>query len=112
MVRPGCRFGAFDQYGPGDIVAMTEQEAAGFSDKLAVYLDPASPPSLPKSMSQPAPGQALGGLPAQVVEALARAGLDTVARVRAASDTALLALPGVGRATLRKIREATAPADG
>ncbi len=33
-VRPGCRFGARNQYGPGDQVDLTMNEAAGFADKL------------------------------------------------------------------------------
>ena len=33
-VRPGCRFGVRNQYGPGDLVDLTMNEAAGFADKL------------------------------------------------------------------------------
>jgi len=33
-VRPKFTHGAFNQYKPGDIVQLTEQEAAGFLDKL------------------------------------------------------------------------------
>lgn len=33
-VRPGRRHGKDNEYGPGDVVEMTEQEAAGFLDKL------------------------------------------------------------------------------
>lgn len=33
-VRPGFYFGGVDQYGPGTIIALTDAEAKGFSDKL------------------------------------------------------------------------------
>lgn len=33
-VREGKRHGGFGQYGPGDVVTLTEVEAAGFLDKL------------------------------------------------------------------------------
>ncbi len=33
-VRPGYRHGTQNQYGPGDVVELTEVEAAGFLDKL------------------------------------------------------------------------------
>ena len=33
-VREGKRHGAFGQYGPGDVVTLTEVEASGFLDKL------------------------------------------------------------------------------
>ncbi len=33
-VRPGFRFGTFDEHGPGDVVELTEYEAGGFLDKL------------------------------------------------------------------------------
>ena len=34
VVREGMRFGANNQYGPGDEVELTPDEAAGFLDKL------------------------------------------------------------------------------
>jgi hypothetical protein len=36
IVRPGMRFGAMKQYGPGDVVRLAAAEAAGFADKLAL----------------------------------------------------------------------------
>ena len=33
-VRSGVTFGAFGQFGPGDLVVLTETEAGGFLDKL------------------------------------------------------------------------------
>jgi hypothetical protein len=107
MVKPGQRFGAFNQYAPGDIVEMSETEAAGFADKLAPA--PAAPAAQPAPVEQPAPPEliaALDGLPEGALEALLAGGFVTVNQVRHAPDAALLALPGIGRATLRKIREA------
>lgn len=42
-VRPGYRHGAQKQYGPGDVVELTEQEAAGFLDKLEPLAETAAP---------------------------------------------------------------------
>lgn len=33
-VRPGFRHGKSKQFGPGDVVELTDEEASGFSDKL------------------------------------------------------------------------------
>lgn len=38
-VRPGFTFGASKQHKPGDTVELTEQEAAGFLDKLELAED-------------------------------------------------------------------------
>lgn len=37
VVRPGCRHGAAQQYGPGDEVELTPEEAAAFADKLDIF---------------------------------------------------------------------------
>lgn len=42
-VRPGFRFGAYDQHGPGTVVELTEAEAAGFRDKLELVVEVALP---------------------------------------------------------------------
>jgi len=104
-VKPGVRFGASDQHAPGDIVDLSEQEAAGFADKLALVREPATPPRLPEALTPISEAQ--GSLPPAIEAALLEAGLATVEQVRATSDAGLLALPGIGRAALKKIREAT-----
>jgi hypothetical protein len=38
-VKPGLMHGAFNQYGPGSIVELTEDEAGGFLDKLELVRD-------------------------------------------------------------------------
>lgn len=38
-VKAGRMHGAFNQYGPGDIVELTEDEAGGFLDKLELIKD-------------------------------------------------------------------------
>lgn len=38
-VRPGILHGAQRQYKPGDVLELTEQEAAGFLDKLELVPD-------------------------------------------------------------------------
>lgn len=39
-VRPGFHHGAQGQYGPGDVVKLTEAEAIGFQDKLELVISP------------------------------------------------------------------------
>ena len=46
-VRPGFRFGAFDELGPGDVVELTDVEAQGFRDKLELVVEVAAAPSVP-----------------------------------------------------------------
>ena len=42
-VRPGFRHGAGKVYGPGDVVTLSEAEAAGFRDKLEMVAEPQAP---------------------------------------------------------------------
>lgn len=45
-VRPGFRFGALNQFGPGDMVMLPADAAAGFADKLElVVLEESEPAS-------------------------------------------------------------------
>lgn len=46
-VRPGFRFGAFDELGPGDVVELTDGEAQGFRDKLELVVEVAATPTDP-----------------------------------------------------------------
>lgn len=52
-VRPGKRHGAFKQYGPGDIVEMSEQEAHGFRDKLERVVEDEVTGEIPQSPVPP-----------------------------------------------------------
>lgn len=54
-VRPGVRFGAAKQHGPGDVVELSEEEAKGFLDKLELVRepDPPAPPPVPPSDEKP-----------------------------------------------------------
>lgn len=42
-VKPGRAFGPYREYGPGDVLQLTEPEAAGFPDTLALVKDPGEP---------------------------------------------------------------------
>lgn len=52
-VRAGVRFGKGKEFGPGDVVELTAEEAAGFLDKLELVdvvlpsgdTDPGTPPA-------------------------------------------------------------------
>ena len=57
-VRAGVRFGKLKQYGPGDVVEMTAEEAAGFLDKLELV-----DVVLPVAASSSATGELDGGTP-------------------------------------------------
>ena len=42
-VREGRRFGSFFEHGPGSIVQLTEEQAAGFPDILVLDVEPSEP---------------------------------------------------------------------
>lgn len=88
--------GAKRPYGPGDAVDVPEGLAQ------ALGLTPMAPPE-----PEFAPAVALDvlGMPSVVSDALITAGY-TVETARAASDDELLAVKGIGPATLRQIRAA------
>lgn len=112
-VRPGFTFGAFNQFGPGDLVELSEFEAGGFRDKLEPA-DSSPPPAEPTTIS----GSAVvgGELPADwldfgdlskhmnVVRLLVANGYDTPASVQMASDEELIAIKGIGPKALGALR--------
>lgn len=109
-VRPGFTFGAFNQFGPGDLVELSAFEAGGFLDKL----EPASPAEpLIATGSVVVGGEALpadwldfGDLSKHmnVVRLLVANGYDTPASVQMASDDELLAIKGIGPRALGALR--------
>ena len=108
-VRRGMAFGAFNQYGPGDKVLLSPEEAAGFLDKLELVQPLPNPPPSTGSGSGEGTGDGSGGdgpwnkLEAKIVAVLTAASL-TPEQVQAMSDDELLAVKGVGPATLLAIR--------
>ena len=93
--RPGFTHGAKDEVKPGDIIELTDREAAGLLDKFE-WVEPAL--------------VSVGGeldslLPANVVRALAGAGLMTIEAIKAANDETLREIVGIGAKTLELIRE-------
>lgn len=96
QVKPGCYHGVGKTFGPGAIVELEPEEAAGFLDKLE--------PVEPAPATQAEPASEWGGLPDKIVDALQTAGL-TPAQVAMASDDDLLAIDGIGRAALTRVRE-------
>lgn len=125
-VRPGYRYGARKEHGPGDLVRLTVTEAAGFADKLE-YAGPDPAPLTPSTSSndiedggQPAfrvnpdnadggpvgaEGDPWGGLNTALVRLLRLAGYDTPEAVRATADDDLLAVKGIGAKAVALIRE-------
>lgn len=55
-VRPGFRFGAQNQHGPGDLVELEEAAALGFLDKLELVEEVEAPP-----VTESAPSKARKG---------------------------------------------------
>jgi hypothetical protein len=91
-VKPGFTFGAFSQHRPGDIVEMTEAEAAGFLDKLEQVDEPRN---------------TLGEIPgvgADIGLALALAGFASLETLAVASDADLLEINGMTAEALGAIR--------
>lgn len=101
-VRPGRRFGAMKQYGPGDIVRIDVRLAGAFLDKLERIED--DPPV-------PAPAPAPAGWDFEklaeysaIINKLIKAGYETPESVQMASDEELLAVRGVGPKSLGQLR--------
>lgn len=116
-VKPGFRFGNRKQYGEGDIVHLSEQEAAGFLDKLEPVPD--APTMLivnPAPFPAPAPAPILvpdawahidfGDLSKSLhmISLLVEAGFTTPDHVRGANDDELLAIKGIGGKSLAVLR--------
>lgn len=70
-VKAGYRFGPSNQYGPGDRVELTEDEARGFLDKLRPVKESATPADIePAEVDRPDPWRGLSGA---IVTALRKA---------------------------------------
>lgn len=103
-VKAGMRFGAQNQYGPGDKVELSVGEAAGFLDKLERVSTPStsSGSETDDGLSQITPWN---GLDAKIVTMLEAAGV-TEEMVPTMTDEEILGIDGVGEASLTKIRSA------
>ena len=112
-VRPGFTFGAFNQFGPGALVELSEFEAGGFLDKL----EPVTPAPVAEpvtiSGSAVVGGDALppiwldfGDLSRHMnmVRILIANGYDTPTAVQMASDEELIAIKGIGPKALGALR--------
>lgn len=104
VVKQGRHHGAMRQYGPGDVVELDEESAKLFADKLDPLLGEVTITSPDPQLA--VQGDLVEALDANVVDLLLAGGFTSVAEVAAASDNQLLSLDGVGRVTLRLIREA------
>ena len=113
VVRPGFRFGAMDQYGPGDIVQLTHEEATSFADKLEVVAK--STEVVAAQMEVTGEDEGLPGAWGDVsfdelskhmamIRLLIAAGYDSPDSVRLASDADLLAVKGIGKRSLGALR--------
>lgn len=122
QVRPGYRHGKDGQYGPGDKIELSVEEAAGFLDKLELAQAPTvaelvdgltvvAEGVIGNASTDAAGGDSLNmiepwrGLEAKIVIALEAGGV-TPAMVATLSDEELLSVAGIGPATLSKIRAA------
>lgn len=106
QVKTGQRFGAQNQYGPGDKVLLSPEEAAGFLDKLELVPLP-NPPQGEGTVDGSGGSSPWGRLDAKIVAVLETASL-TPEAVQAMSDDDLLAIKGIGPAALQTIRSALA----
>ena len=105
-VKPGQRFGAQNQYGPGDKVLLSPEEAQGFLDKLEPLPLP-NPPQGEGTVDGASGSNPWGNLDPKTVALLEAAGL-TPDVVQEMADDELLGVKGVGPATLLAIRGAWA----
>lgn len=110
-VKPGFRHGREKQYGPGDNIELSVEEASGFLDKLELIEDAAESTDDDQAATGSAGGDDLNtiepwrGLDAKVVLALEAGGV-TPAMVPTLGDDELLSVAGIGAASLAKIRAA------
>lgn len=119
-VKPGFRHGKSKEYGPGDNIELSVEEASGFLDKLELVDSTSSstgddgqqPPNGDDGNQQPPNGgdnlntiEPWRGLEAKIVIALEAGGV-TPAMVTTLTDDELLSVAGIGAASLAKIRSA------
>lgn len=106
-VRPGFSFGAFNQYGPGALVELTDFEASGFMDKLEPAGEPVTDAStLTADDALPPVWMDFGDLSKymNMIRLLVANGYDTPAAVQMADDAELLAIKGIGPKALGALR--------
>ena len=109
-VKEGQHHGRLRQYGPGDVVELTETEAAGFLDKLVLVEEaPALESSEPIEdsgdylmpndyvLSEVFSGYLLG--------VLNKAGFKSTGQVFGQTDDVLLDIKGISNKSLEKIRQ-------
>jgi hypothetical protein len=93
-VKRGMSFGKDNQYGPGDNVVLSPEDAAGFLDKLEPVDEPIEEPA------------GWNGLDGKIVAALEAAGFSPLMVADNTTDDELLAIEGIGQAAVKKIRSA------
>ncbi len=117
-VREGYRFGVGKQYGPGNIISLTEKEATPFLDKLehmgVVRVEVPVEEVAAPLVSEPA--VVVAAIPDEwllfdelaknlnMIRVLTENGYTTPDSVRMASDEDLLALKGIGPKALATLR--------
>lgn len=55
-VKPGCFHGRGNRYGPGDLVRLVEEHAAGFLDKLELVPEPVADEPVAEPAVEAEPG--------------------------------------------------------
>ena len=103
-IKPGRRHGFNPTYTEGDELEVSQNELDAFGDKFEIVEDAAADPE-PEPLPDTPGTDLLNVLDYQLAQMLASAGLTTMAAVKAASNKELLEIPGIGRATVTKIRE-------
>lgn len=101
-VKPGYKHGATNQYEPGDTVEMTEEEAAGFLDKLELVSGGKG-----KTAEKKAVRLDSLGLDTETLTALDTAGFVYVTDLPE-KDSELETVKGITPSRLKAIRKATA----
>lgn|SRR3990172_9267278 len=106
-VRPGFKFGKHNEFLPGDVVLLTEEEFTGFSDKLELIEEKEALSEKEAELFIPEEDTPLISiLPEKVAQKFIEAGVTSANQAKAMTDEELLGLPSIGAVSVKQLREA------
>lgn len=101
VVRPGFTHGFREQYKPGDVVELSDEEYVGLEDKLVLVTNANAVESATGEPNTPVSDLKITDGERKV---LSDAGFVTDAHILGLTDEQILAIDGIGPVALKKIR--------